>query len=368
MKFKVIHEETRSKARIGKITIGKYTADTPVFMPVATHAAMKGMTTEQLKDTGARIVLGNTYHLYLQPGESLIKKSGGLSRFMNWRGITLTDSGGFQVFSLPNKEILEDGVVFKHEKTGKKIKLTPEKVIQIQQDIGSDIIMPLDECLPYPCEYDYAKESISRTIKWAKQCKKAAYENKNQSLFGIVQGGIFPDLRERCAKAIVGLGFSGYSIGGVSVGEGTELLKETVEMTVDFLPKFVPRYVMGVGLPEDIINCVEQGIDMFDCVIPARYARSGSIFTNMGKIRIQNKPYKRDMYPLDPSCECYACKHYTRAYIHHLFKANEILGTTLATIHNQTFYQTLMKRIRESIKVNRFQAFKKEFYKNYNND
>jgi queuine tRNA-ribosyltransferase len=333
-------------------------------MPVGTHGALKALTAKQAEEENAEIILSNTYHLFLKPGPGLIKKAGGLHKFMAWDKPILTDSGGFQVFSLPKRTILEDGIEFKAEKSGENLMLTPELVIQTQHDLGADIIMPLDECMPYPVEKDYAKDSVERTLRWEKRCLKAHHKN-DVALFAIVQGGVFPDLREYCAKALVDMNFPGYAIGGVSVGEGHELLKRVVDMTERFLPEDKPRYLMGVGLPEDILESVERGMDMFDCIIPTRFARGGTLFTNRGKIRIINKNYKRDFYPVEPNCSCYTCKNFSRAYLNHLFTSNEITGTTLASIHNVSWYLQLMSRIRKAIEEKRFSDFKKEFLREY---
>lgn len=337
-------------------------------MPVGTHAALKAITPLQLKDENASIILGNTYHLFLKPGSSLVKKAGGLHRFMAWDKPILTDSGGFQVFSLPKRVIMEEGIEFKADKNGEKILLTPELVIQTQHELGSDILMPLDECMPYPVEKDYARKSVEQTIRWEKRCLKAHGNRQDSILFAIVQGGIFPDLRKYCAEALVDMDFPGYAIGGVSVGEGHELLKKTVDMTEKYLPENKPRYLMGVGLPEDILESVARGMDMFDCIIPTRYARGGTLFTNRGKIRIAHRNYRRDFYPIEPNCNCYACKNFSRAYLHHLFTSNEITGTILASIHNVSWYLQLMQKIRDSIEQGRFLSFKTEFLQEYGFD
>ncbi|PKL15360.1 MAG: tRNA guanosine(34) transglycosylase Tgt [Spirochaetae bacterium HGW-Spirochaetae-6] len=364
--FKIAKKDNKSRARVGELILPEGRVETPVFMPVGTNATVKGITTEQIEQTGSQIVLGNTYHLFLKPGTSLIEKANGLKNFMGWNGLMLTDSGGFQVFSLPKKEIRDEGVIFKHPDTGEEIDFTPELSISIQETLAADMIMVLDECLPYPVDYAYAGRSIDRTTNWAKRSQRALKNNK-QALFGIVQGSVFPDLRKKSALDLAKIGFEGYAIGGVSVGEGHELMMQVVDMTVPHLPEKKPRYLMGVGLPEDIIGAVERGMDMFDCVIPSRYARSGTLFTRRGRIRIDHKNFRRDMYPIDTGCECYACARHSRAYIHHLFKSNEILGTVLATIHNIQFYQDLMKNIRFSILQNNFINFKTKFLKEYNN-
>src|SRR5512140_2777552 len=299
-------------------------------MPVGTKGTVKTVHPDELRDLGAQILLGNTYHLHFRPGDELIADLGGLHRFMGWNGPILTDSGGFQVFSLPNKRITDDGAYFRHEITGEEVFLDPAKAIAIQEALGADIVMAFDECIPYPCDKQYAALSTRKTLRWSEQCKKAQ-TRKDQALFGIVQGSVFEDLRAMCAKEMVAMDFPGYAIGGVSVGEGLELLKKVVEMTEPFLPENKPRYLMGVGLPEDILESVERGMDMFDCVIPTRYARSATLFTNRGRIRLTHKNYRRDFYPIDPSCTCYTCRNFTRAYIHHLFNANEVLSAILAS-------------------------------------
>ena len=325
---------------------------------------MKPLTPAQIHETGAQIILSNTYHLHLQPGEGLVKKAGGLHRFMAWDKPILTDSGGFQVFSLPNKRITEDGVFFKHEVTGDEIFLDPAKAIAIQQDLGSDIMMAFDECIPYPCDKAYAEQSTKKTIRWLKECKNA-WTSGDQALFGIVQGSVFEELRVMCAREMRKLDLPGYAIGGVSVGEGLELLKKVVGWTAPHLPEDKPRYLMGVGLPEDILESVERGMDMFDCVIPTRYARSATLFTRRGKIRLTNKNYKRDFYPVDPSCDCYTCRNFTRAYLHHLFVANEVLSAVLSAIHNVHFYLNMMSEIRQAIREDRFSEYKLGFLAGY---
>lgn len=364
MNFTLIKKDAKTAARRGRLETPHGIIETPIFMPVGTHAAMKAMTPEQVTATGAQIILSNTYHLHLRPGESLVEKAGGLHKFMAWDKPILTDSGGFQVFSLPNKRITEDGAYFRHEISGEEVYLDPARAIAIQEALGADIIMAFDECIPYPCDKKYATDSTRKTLRWAEQCLKAQ-TRKDQALFGIVQGSVYEDLREMCAREMVAMDFPGYAIGGVSVGEGLELLKKVVAMTAPFLPADKPRYLMGVGLPEDILESVERGMDMFDCVIPTRYARSATLFTRRGKIRLTNKNYRRDFYPIDPSCSCYACTNFSRAYIHHLFNANEVLSAILASIHNVHFYLKMMAEIRESIEQDRFSDYKREFLGGY---
>ena len=364
MKFKLIQKDRGSAARRGTLTTPHGIIETPIFMPVGTHAAMKAMTPQQVKECGAQIILSNTYHLHLRPGEGLVEKAGGLHNFMAWDRPILTDSGGFQVFSLPNKRITDNGAYFKHEITGEEVFLDPAKAIAIQEALGADIIMAFDECIPYPCDRKYAATSTRKTLRWAEQCKKAQ-TRKDQALFGIVQGSVFEDLRAMCAKELVAMDFPGYAIGGVSVGEGLELLKKVVGMTAPYLPEDKPRYLMGVGLPEDILESVERGMDMFDCVIPTRYARSATLFTNRGRIRLTHKNYRRDFYPIDPTCDCYACRNFTRAYLHHLFNANEVLSAVLASIHNVHFYLRMMADIRQAIEEGRFVDFKRQFLAEY---
>lgn len=364
MKFKLTKKDPSCSARRGTLTTPHGTIETPIFMPVGTHAAMKAMTPIQVRETGAQIILSNTYHLHLRPGEELVAKAGGLHSFMAWDGPILTDSGGFQVFSLPNKRITEDGAYFKHEVTGEEVFLDPARAIAIQEALGADIIMAFDECIPYPCDRQYAAKSTRKTLRWAEQCKKAQ-TRKDQALFGIVQGSVFEDLRAMCAKELVQLDLPGYAIGGVSVGEGLELLKKVVEYTAPFLPENKPRYLMGVGLPEDILESVERGMDMFDCVIPTRYARSATLFTNRGRIRLTNRKYRRDFYPVEPNCTCYTCRNFTRAYLHHLFNANEVLSAILASIHNVHFYLNMMAEIRTAIESGRFADYKRGFLESY---
>ncbi|WP_305731583.1 tRNA guanosine(34) transglycosylase Tgt [Trichlorobacter ammonificans] len=364
MKFTLLKKDRDCAARLGLLETGHGQIQTPIFMPVATHGAMKPLTPAQIQETGAQIILSNTYHLHLQPGEGLVKKAGGLHRFMAWDKPILTDSGGFQVFSLPKKRITDDGVFFRHENTGEEIYLDPARAIAIQQELGSDIMMAFDECIPYPCEKAYAEQSTRKTIRWLKECKKA-WSSSNQALFGIVQGSVFEELRVMCAREMTKLDLPGYAIGGVSVGEGLELLKKVVGWTAPHLPEDKPRYLMGVGLPEDILESVERGMDMFDCVIPTRYARSATLFTRRGRIRVSNKNYRRDFYPVDPSCGCYTCRNFSRAYLHHLFAANEVLSAVLSAIHNVQFYLTMMAEVRQAIADNRFMAFKQAFLADY---
>ncbi len=364
MKFTLLAKDKQTAARRGTLTTAHGTIETPIFMPVGTHAAMKAMTPQQVKEAGAQIILSNTYHLHLRPGEDLVKKAGGLHKFMAWDAPILTDSGGFQVFSLPNKRITDDGVFFKHEITGEEIFLDPARAMAIQESLGADIIMAFDECIPYPCDKRYAEQSTRKTLRWLEECKKA-HTRKDQALFGIIQGSVYEDLRAMCAKEMVQMDLPGYAIGGVSVGEGLELLKKVVGYTTPHLPEDKPRYLMGVGLPEDILESVERGIDMFDCVIPTRYARSATLFTRRGRIRLTHRNYRRDLYPIDPSCSCYACQNFSRAYLHHLFVSNEVLSAILASIHNVHFYLTMMAEIRTAIEQGRFAEYKRAFLDEY---
>jgi queuine tRNA-ribosyltransferase len=362
--FELLSTDSTTRARRGRVTTPHGVIETPIFMPVGTHAALKAMTPAQVSDCGAQIILSNTYHLHLRPGEGLVQKAGGLHRFMGWDGPILTDSGGFQVFSLPKKSIDEDGVRFRHEISGEETFLGPREATTIQNALGADIIMAFDECIPYPATHDYAAKSIRKTLRWAEACKQA-HNRSDQALFGIVQGSTYADLRAECAKQLTALDFPGYAIGGVSVGEGLELLKQVVDQTEPHLPADKPRYLMGVGLPEDILESIERGMDMFDCVIPTRYARSATAFTRRGKIRLTGKNYRRDFFPVDASCDCYCCKNFTRAYLHHLFNANEVLSATLTAIHNVRFYLNMVAGARQAIEAGDYAAFKHDFLAEY---
>lgn len=365
-KYELIKKSNECNARLGKIYTDHGEIETPIFMPVGTRATVKTMTPDELKDIGSQIILGNTYHLYLRPGMDIIKKAGGLHKFMNWDLPILTDSGGFQVFSLANnRKIYEEGVEFRSHIDGSKQFISPEISIDIQNTLGSDIMMSFDECAPYPADYDYIKNSMERTTRWAKRCKDHHKNTDKQALFGIVQGGMYKDLRERSARDLVDLDFPGYSIGGLSVGEPLELMNEMLDHTIQFLPEDKPRYNMGIGSPNYIFESVERGIDMMDCVLPTRIARNGTVFTSDGRLVIKNARYKEDFSPLDHNCDCYTCKNYTRAYIRHLFNVDEILGLRLATIHNLYFLIELMEKIRESIKNDNFKSLKDDFYKKY---
>ena len=348
--FELIKTETKTKARLGLITTSHGTIETPVFMPVGTRAAVKTLTPEELKENDTSIILSNAYHLFLRPGNKLIKNMGGLHKFMHWNGPILTDSGGFQVFSL-NKltKIKEEGVYFNSHINGSKCFLSPEISMEIQQDLGADIAMTFDEPVPYPSSYEYAKNSNEMNSRWAERCKKS-HSEENQALFGIIQGGMFNDLRKQSVENILEIGFDGYAIGGLSVGEPKDLMLELVDYTAPLLPEEKPRYIMGVGTPTDIIKGILSGIDMFDCVLPTRNARNGTLFTSEGKVIIKNSKYTNDQSPPDPICLCYTCRHYSRAYLRHLFVAQEILSMRLNTIHNVYFYNNLMKKIREEIK------------------
>ena len=365
IKYNLLHKDINSKARYGTLETNYGTYETPMFMPVGTQATVKTLSPEELKNINSGVILSNTYHLWLRPGEDIVDKAGGLHKFMNWDGPILTDCGGFQVFSLAKaKDITEDGVWFNSHIDGKRIFLTPEKSIEIQNKLDSDIAMSFDECPPYPVTYDYMKKSVDRTLRWAKRCKEA-HKNERQSLFGIVQGGEFEDLREYSAKETVKMDFDGYSIGGTSVGEGKDVMYKMIEYGIKYLPEDKPRYLMGVGEPTDIFEGVERGIDMFDCVLPTRLARHAHAFTLDGKINLKNAKYKEDFTPVDENCDCYCCKNYTKAYIRHLIVANETFGQRLLSIHNLRFLIKLTENIRESIKKDRFLEYKDEFITRY---
>ncbi|WP_036728837.1 tRNA guanosine(34) transglycosylase Tgt [Peptoniphilus mikwangii] len=364
--FELIKESKECKARLGKIKTTHGEIETPIFMPVGTRATVKTMTPEELKELEAQIILSNTYHLYLKPGMEIIEKAGGLHKFMNWDKPILTDSGGFQVFSLSNnRKISEEGVEFRSHIDGSKKFLSPEISVDIQNTLGSDIMMCFDECAPYPSSYEYILNSMNRTTRWARRCKDHHKNVDNQALFGIIQGGMYKDLREISAKDLVALDFPGYAVGGLSVGEPLELMNEILDFTTDFMPKNKPRYLMGVGSPDYLFEAVERGIDMADCVLPTRIARNGTVITSKGKLVIKNAKYKDDFTPIDDECDCYTCKNYSRAYIRHLFNVDEILALRLATIHNLHFLINLMKKIRESIKNDTFMEFKDDFYNKY---
>jgi queuine tRNA-ribosyltransferase len=366
-RFELLTSDPTSRARRGRLHTPHGPIDTPIFMPVGTHGALKAMTPAQAGEAGAQIVLANTYHLHLKPGEALVAKAGGLHRFMAWDKPILTDSGGFQVFSLPKKEIADDGVFFAHEVSGERVFLGPREATAIQNQLGADIIMAFDECIPYPATHAYAAKSIQKTLRWAESCRQV-HRRADQALFAIVQGSVYPDLRKSCAEALVAMDFPGYAIGGVSVGEGLELLKQVVDCTEPHLPADKPRYLMGVGLPEDILASIERGMDMFDCVIPTRYARSATLFTRRGRIRLTSRRYRRDFFPVDAACHCYCCANFSRAYLHHLFNANEILSATLAAIHNVRFYLDLVAGARTAIEAGDYGAWQRRFLADYSRD
>lgn len=364
--FKLIQKDDRTKARRGRITTPHGTIETPVFMPVGTAATVKAMRPEQLKEMGAHILLSNTYHLYLRPGHEIVREAGGLHKFMNWDRAILTDSGGFQVFSLGDmRKITEEGVAFQSHIDGTRHMFTPEKSMEVQNALGSDIIMAFDECTPYPADRNYVKQSLERTTRWLSRCKAAHKNTEEQALFGIMQGGMEKDLRRQSAMEIVEMDLPGYSIGGLSVGEPKEVMYDVLDDCVDYLPADKPRYLMGVGSPDCLFEGVERGIDMFDCVLPTRIARNGAVFTADGRINIKNAKYERDFGPLDPECGCYTCRNYSRAYLRHLFKAEEILSSMLLTNHNLYFLVSLMDRMRCSIMEGKFMKLKREFYRRY---
>ncbi len=347
-----------SGARRGVVVTPHGEIQTPAFMPVGTQGAVKAVTPAQVLSTGAEVVLANTYHLSWGGRRELVKRAGGLHRFMGWPLSILTDSGGFQVFSLPDAQIDDEGVRF--SPGGEETLLTPEEAMEIQRDLGADIVMCLDQCVGYPATKEEIADSVRRTTLWAKRCLKVPL-NPHQSPFAIVQGGVFPKYRKISAEQLIELDFPGYAVGGVSVGEGLERLKQVLDTTSPLLPKKKPRYLMGVGLPEDILESIERGMDMFDCVIPTRYARGGTLFTRVGKMRVMDKKYRKDQYPVDTKCGCYTCQNFSRMYLRHLFFAKEPLAETLATIHNLHFYQDLMRDAREAIEEGRFSTFKRDW-------
>ncbi len=366
IRYELTKKCKQTGARLGVVHTPRGSFETPVFMPVGTQATVKGMTPDELKEIDAKIILSNTYHLYMRPGNKLVHEAGGLHKFMNWDRPILTDSGGFQVFSLSDlRNIKEEGVTFKSHIDGSRHLFSPELSIEIQNDLGADIIMSFDECIPYPADYDYTKKSLERTTRWAKRCKLAHTNTDKQALFGIVQGGMFADLRQQSAKELVEMDFPGYSIGGLSVGEPAEDMYKMLECTVPLLPENKPRYLMGVGSPDYLIEGAMRGIDMFDCVLPTRNGRNGTVMTSRGRIIVRDAKYARDFTPMDPECDCYACKNFTRAYIRHLLKAKEVLGIRLTTWHNLKFLIGLMKKIRQAIMDDRLVDFRNEFFSKY---
>lgn len=366
IKYHLLKKEAHTAARLGKLQTPHGTYPTPMFMPVGTQATVKTLTPEELESMGAGVILSNTYHLWLRPGEKIVEEAGGLHHFMNWKRGILTDSGGFQVFSLAKiRDITEEGVHFRSHLSGEKLFLSPEKAIQIQNALGSDIMMSFDECPPFFESYDYIKRSIERTTRWAERGLKAHQHPERQGLFGIVQGGGHLDLRQQSARDLVSLDFPGYSIGGLSVGESKAEMNHVLENTTPLLPENKPRYLMGVGSPDALIDGVIRGIDMFDCVLPTRIARNGTCMTSHGRLVVKNATYAHDFTPLDDNCDCYVCQNYTRAYLRHLFKADEILGLRLASYHNLYFLLNLMKQIRQAIEDDNLLDFRAEFFENY---
>lgn len=364
-RLEILHEDKNSNARYGILHTPHGDVETPMFMPVGTLANVKTLTPEEIKDMGAGVILANTYHLHLRPGEDIVAKAGGVQKFMNYNGPMLTDSGGFQVFSLAeNQNIKEEGVYFKSHLNGDKIFFSPEIVIKIEEKIGADIIMSFDECIPYPASYDYVKSSTERTIRWAKRGKDA-HTRRDQALFGIVQGGEFEDLRKYSALELVKMDFDGYSIGGTSIGEPKEVCFKMIDYAIKYLPKDKPRYLMGVGSLDYILEGIAKGIDMMDCVLPTRIARHGTLMTHNGRVNIKNEKYKEDFTTLDNECDCYTCKNYTKAYLRHLYVSNEQLAARLMSIHNIRFLISIVEGARIAIKEDRFNEYKEEVLKKY---
>ena len=365
LEFKKVFDDPKTSARLGKVVFNGKEYDTPMFMPVGTAATVKTLSPEEVKDLGAGIILANTYHLWLRPGEDIVQKAGGLHKFMNYDGPILTDSGGFQVFSLAKpKDISEEGVKFKNHLNGDSLFLTPELSIEIQHKLGSDIVMSFDECVGYPCEEKYMADSVERTLRWAKRGKDV-FKGDNQVLFGIVQGGHYENLRKHCAEELVKMDFDGYAIGGTSVGEPKSIMYEMVSMSTKYLPQDKIRYLMGVGDPIDLIENVIRGIDIFDCVSPTRLARHGHAYTMHGKINLKNQKYKEDFSPIEEECNCYTCKNFTKSYVKHLINAEESFGARLLSIHNLAFLMRLMNDIRENIKTSSLTEYRDNFVKNY---
>jgi len=367
-KFKIIYSDKKTRARLGKLITPRGVVETPVFMPVGTLGSIKALIPEVVSSLGYKIILANTYHLYLRPGPEVIKKAGGLHSFMNWKGLILTDSGGFQVYSLASfRKILSEGILFRSHLDGSEHLLTPKKALDIQLKLNSDILMVLDTCIPYPSEKEETKKLTELTHRWAEESLSywEACLRESKALFGIVQGGMYEDLRKESAKFIGGLPFQGYAIGGLSVGEPPELRNQMLEVAIDFLPEEAPHYLMGVGTPLDLIEAVIRGVDMFDCVLPTRNARRGSLFTSEGVIAIKNSRYKEDFSPLDPECDCYTCRNYTRAYLRHLFLSKELLVYSLLTLHNLTYYAKIVKNIKRAILEGTLLELRDRLYEKY---
>ena len=363
--YELLHEDKNSGARYGVIHTPHGDVYTPMFMPVGTLATVKYISPEELYEIGSQVILSNTYHCWLRPGEDVVANAGTLHTFMNYKRPMLTDSGGFQVFSLSkNRKITEEGVKFKNHLDGSPLFLSPEKSIEIQNKLGADIIMSFDECPPYPVTHEYMKKSIERTLRWAKRGQEA-HKNEKQALFGICQGGEFEDLRKYSTEQTVAMDFDGYSIGGTALGEPKDVMHKMIEYTIKYLPKDKPRYLMGVGTPEDLLEGVARGVDMFDCVLPTRIARHGAIMTSKGKINIRDKKYEFDLSPLDPDCDCPTCRNYTKSYLRHLYKCEEGLGKRLLSLHNLRFLLKLSEDMRKAIQEDRFLEFKKEFMDKY---
>ena len=365
--LEIKHVCKQTGARYGILHTPHGDVEVPMFMPVGTLATVKTLSPEELKEAGSGVILANTYHLSQRPGEDIVAKAGGLHKFMNYDGPILTDSGGFQVFSLAeNRKITEEGVTFKSHLNGDRLFFSPERAIEIEEKLGADIIMSFDECVHYPAEYDYMKKSVERTLRWAKRGKEA-HKREDQALFGIVQGGEFPDLRKYCAEELVKMDFPGYSIGGTSIGEPKDVMFNMIRYTTPHLPFDKPRYLMGVGSVDAILEGISQGVDMFDCVLPTRIARHGALMTSTGRVNIRDKKYEEDFTPLDKECDCYCCKNYTKAYLRHLYKCEETFGKRLLSIHNIRFLIKMMEEARTAIKEDRFGDFKEAFLKKFDN-
>lgn len=366
IRYELIKTCKQTGARLGRVHTPHGTFDTPAFMPVGTLATVKTMSPEDLKEMGAGIILSNTYHLWLRPGHEIIREAGGLHKFMNWDRAILTDSGGFQVFSLSEfRKIEEEGVHFRNHMSGEKLFLSPEKAMEIQNALGSDIMMAFDECPPFPATYEYMQKSVERTSRWAERCLTAHSRPNDQGLFGIVQGGEYEELRKQSARDLVSLDFPGYAVGGLSVGEPKDVMNRVLEFTTPLLPSNKPRYLMGVGSPDSLIDGSIRGIDMFDCVLPTRIARNGTLMTSTGRLVVKNAQFTRDFGPLDENCDCYTCRNYSRAYIRHLIKCDETFGIRLTSYHNLYFLLRLMEKVRQAIMEDRLGDFREEFFERY---